>query len=107
MPERVTVATTDELEPGEGMAVAVETDEGDSHGIAIFNVDGEYHAIANRCTHVGGSLGNGRLRGTTVACPLHGATFDVTTGTVCSPPADEPVRTYDVEVEGDEVRVVL
>ena len=108
MPDRVTVASTDELVPGEGMAVSV--DVGDSEGrvgIALFNVDGEYHAIENRCTHVGGSLGNGRLSGETVTCPLHGATFDVTTGDVLTPPADAPVRTFDVEVEDGDVHVVL
>ena len=101
MGEPVTVATVDELAPGEGMAVVV-----DGEAVALFNVDGEFHAIANACTHVGGSLGNGRLSVTVVRCPLHGATFDVTTGEVLSLPADEPVRRYPVEVRGDEVRVV-
>ena len=108
MTERVTVATADELAPGEGMAVTVDRGDGDGRlGIAVFNVDGEFHAIKNRCTHVGGSLGNGRLAGTTVTCPLHGAKFDVTTGDVLQPPADEAVRTYDVQVAWGEVRVVL
>ncbi|HKJ58203.1 MAG TPA: Rieske 2Fe-2S domain-containing protein [Halobacteriales archaeon] len=108
MPERVTVATTDDLAPGEGMAVTVDRGDGDGCvGIAVFNVDGEFHAVANRCTHVGGSLGNGRLAGTVVTCPLHGAKFDVTTGDVLQPPADEPARAYDVEVDDGEVVVVL
>ncbi|HKJ60319.1 MAG TPA: non-heme iron oxygenase ferredoxin subunit [Halobacteriales archaeon] len=102
MTEPVAVATTEELPPGEGIAVSV-----DGEGIAVFNVDGEYHAIANACTHAGGSLGNGRLAGTTVTCPLHGARFDVAAGDVLRPPADAPVRTYDVEVAGGEVRVFV
>lgn len=100
MAEFVTVASTDDLAPGEGMAVSV-----DGEGIALFNVDGEYHAIANGCTHVGGSLGNGRVHGGTVTCPLHGATFDIETGAVCSPPAENPVRTYDVRVVDGEIQV--
>ena len=108
MPDRVTLATTDDLAPGEGMAVSIDRgDEEGRVGIALFNVDGGFYAIGNRCPHVGGSLGNGRLSGETVACPLHGATFDVTTGDVLTPPADEPVRTFDVEVVEGEVRVVL
>ena len=108
MAEHVTVATVDELPPGEGLAVSVDLEDGAGPvGVAIFNVDGEFHAVENRCTHVGGSLGNGRLSGSTVTCPLHGATFDVTTGEFLSPPADDPVESYDVEVEGDEVRVLL
>lgn len=101
MAEPVTVARTDELGPGEGLAVSV-----DGEGIAVFNVDGEYVAIANRCTHAGGSLGNGRLDGGTVTCPLHGAQFDVRTGAVVRPPAAEPVDRYPVRVVGDEIRVV-
>jgi len=108
MPERVTVVTTDDLAPGEGMAVTVDRGGDDGRvGIAVFNVDGEFHAIDNRCTHVGGTLGNGRLAGTVVTCPLHGAKFDVATGDVLRPPADEPVGVYDVEVDDGEVVVVL
>jgi len=95
MTDRVTatVAKTGELPPGEGMAVTVDRGGDDGRvGIAVFNADGEFHAIENRCSHVGGSLGNGRLAGTTVTCPLHGARFDVTTGDVLRPPADEPAR---------------
>ena len=102
MAEPVMVATTDELAPGEALAVSI-----DGEGVAIFNVEGEYYAIANRCTHVGGSLGKGRLDDGVVTCPLHGAEFDVRTGAVCSPPADEPVSTYEVEVTDGEVRVVI
>jgi len=101
MPDRVTVATTDELAPGEGMALSV-----GGEGVALFNVDGEFHAVANPCTHAGGSLGNGTLSGTTVTCPLHGAKFDVTSGEVVRPPAHEPVHRYEVVVEDGEVDVV-
>lgn len=98
MTDRVVVAATDELGPGEAMAISI-----DGEGVALFNVDGEYYAIANRCTHVGGSLGKGRLDDGVVTCPLHGAEFDVRTGEVCSPPADESVRTYEVEVVDGEL----
>ena len=46
----------------------------------LANVDGVYHAIANKCTHLGGSLAKGVLEGSTVTCPRHGAQFDVKTG---------------------------
>lgn len=100
MGEPVVVAEADELPPGEGMAVSV-----DGEAVALFNVDGAVHAIANACTHVGGSLGNGTLSGSTVRCPLHGATFDVAAGEVLSPPAREPVGRYEVEVVDGEVRL--
>lgn len=40
------VASTDQLEPGQGMGVDVDGIE-----IALFYVDGDYHAISNRCAH--------------------------------------------------------
>ena len=48
--------------------------------VLLANVDGSYHAIANKCTHLGGSLAKGVLEGSIVTCPRHGAQFDVKTG---------------------------
>jgi len=73
----------------------------------LFNVGGTFHAIENECTHEGGPLGQGLLRGDRVLCPWHGAEFDVTTGAVLSPPADYAVETFRVVVEGGEVCVEL
>ena len=48
--------------------------------ILLANVDGAYYALDNRCPHMGGSLLGGDLEGATLACPRHGAKFDVRTG---------------------------
>lgn len=40
-----------------------------------------------------------------MTCPWHGAEFDVTSGDVLAPPADEDEPTYEVRVDGDEVQV--
>jgi len=48
--------------------------------VLLANVDGSYYAIANKCTHAGGSLAEGSLQGNIVACPKHGARFDLKTG---------------------------
>ncbi len=50
--------------------------------IAIFDVGRTFYAIANACTHMGGTLGEGGLDGKTVTCPWHGSQFDVTSGQV-------------------------
>ncbi len=68
MGDIVKVAETTELTPGKGKLVNV-----GGQPVALFNVDGKYYAIGNSCTHVGGSLSEGTLEGTTVTCPLHGA----------------------------------
>lgn len=79
--------------------------EVDGQSLAVANLDGEIYAIDNLCTHDNGPLGEGRLANGTVECPRHGARFDVKTGAVRALPAVRPVRTYDVEVDGEEVYV--
>jgi nitrite reductase (NADH) small subunit/3-phenylpropionate/trans-cinnamate dioxygenase ferredoxin subunit len=91
-----------ELQPGQGRAFWVE-----GRSIALFNVGGKFYAMENECTHEGGPLGDGLLRGERVLCPWHGAEFDVTTGAALSPPADFGVETFRVVVEGGEVRIEL
>ena len=73
--------------------------------IALCNVGGTFYAVDNLCTHDNGPLGEGRLAGETVECPRHGARFDVKTGAVKALPAVRPIKTYPVQVEGEEVLV--
>jgi 3-phenylpropionate/trans-cinnamate dioxygenase ferredoxin component len=100
MDDFVTVATTDELRPGERLIVEI-----GRRWIVIFNIEGEYHAIADVCTHDDGPLAEGELRGCEIICPRHGARFDVRNGKVLSPPALVDVPAYAVRVEGGEVQV--
>jgi len=51
--------------------------EVDGEAIALFHVEGAYHAIDDVCTHDGGPLASGELAGHKVACPRHGARFDI------------------------------
>ena len=48
--------------------------------ILVANVAGSIYAITRNCTHLGGPLAKGKLEGSTVTCPWHGAQFDVKTG---------------------------
>ena len=73
--------------------------------IALANVDGSFYAIDNVCTHDRGPLGEGMLVDSQVECPRHGARFDLTTGRPTVLPAVVPVKTYHVQVEGDEIKV--
>ena len=73
--------------------------------VALFNVGGTLYAISDTCTHRGGPLSEGEVNGTDVTCPLHGATFDLTTGSVKGPPASSAVTHYEVQVEGDEIQI--
>jgi 3-phenylpropionate/trans-cinnamate dioxygenase ferredoxin subunit len=73
--------------------------------IALANAGGTFYAIDNVCTHDRGPLGEGSLAGDQVECPRHGARFDVRTGRVTALPAVLPVKTYPVQVDGDQVKV--
>ena len=96
----IEVAKTNEIESGTGKLIEVGGNE-----IALFNCDGSYYAIDNQCTHVGGPLCEGDLEGYKVICPWHGAEFDVKTGSVLGPPAEESVKSYKVRVESDSIKV--
>ncbi len=94
------VAQTSDLAPGTSKVV-----QADGHSIALFNLEGAFYAIDNACTHRGGPLGEGALSGDTVACPWHGAQFNVKTVAVTGSPARAVVRSFPVKIEGTDVLV--
>ncbi len=100
MAEFQKVADSMDLPPGTSMCIELSGEK-----VALFNVGGAVYAIADACTHVGGSLSEGEVDGTVVTCPLHGATFELTTGDVTGPPAASAVTRYEVRVEGDAIQV--
>jgi len=73
----------------------------------IFNIAGQYFAIADVCSHDDGPVGEGVLDGYDIACPRHGAQFDVRTGKVLSLPALEDIPAYPVRVVEGEIEVGL
>ena len=73
--------------------------------VNIASVDGQLHAFDDTCTHKACSLATGKLDGTTVTCPCHGSQFDVTTGEVLRGPAQQPVRSRLVQLEGESLLV--
>ena len=75
--------------------------------VALFHVGGAWHAIDDVCTHDGGPLADGELRNHTIACPRHGAKFDIRTGAALTMPAVRPTRAHDVKVEDGGVWVRL
>jgi 3-phenylpropionate/trans-cinnamate dioxygenase ferredoxin component len=96
----VAVSGAGDLGEGEMRAFDVRGTE-----IAVANVGGEFHAFGDTCTHLQCSLAEGDLEETTVICPCHGSEFDVRSGAVLQGPAREPVETYEVRVEGDNLEI--
>jgi 3-phenylpropionate/trans-cinnamate dioxygenase ferredoxin subunit len=71
--------------------------------VSVANVAGRLYAFEDTCTHQACSLATGDLDGTTVTCPCHGSQFDVTSGAVLRGPAERPVRSRVVRVEGEDL----
>ena len=77
--------------------------------VVLIRAAGQVYALDDVCTHDGGPLSDGPLdpeRGT-IACPRHGAEFDIHTGAALSMPATKATRVHEVKVEGDQVFVRL
>ena len=71
--------------------------------IAVFNLDGTFYAIKDVCTHEQAPLSEGELIEDTIICPWHGACFSIETGEALSLPATEPVETFPVVLQGEDV----
>jgi nitrite reductase/ring-hydroxylating ferredoxin subunit len=97
----VEVARLAALPPGAGLAVYA-----GGQDIALFNLGGETVAIGNECPHQSGSLGDGRLEGGIVTCPLHGWEFDARSG-VCMTVPGESVPRFPVRVAKSAIFVTL
>jgi nitrite reductase/ring-hydroxylating ferredoxin subunit len=103
MPDFVRAASKSEIPPGEMAVVEVNGKE-----VAIANLDGEFVCFDNSCTHRGGPLGEGLiLEGGMVECPFHAGQFNMRTGEVVAAPPDEPIATYAVRVDGDDISVAV
>jgi 3-phenylpropionate/trans-cinnamate dioxygenase ferredoxin subunit len=96
----VRVASQNDVPPGE-----VRVFSANGSNIALANVGGTFYAVQDVCTHDGGPLGEGYIWEDEIECPRHGARFDIKTGKVTALPAVLPIRTYAVQLEGDEVMV--
>jgi len=75
--------------------------------VVLLKVGGEYFCIDDVCTHDGGPLSEGRLENHSIACPRHGAKFDIRTGKALTMPATVDTAAHEVKIEGDGILVRL
>ena len=75
--------------------------------VALFHASGTFWAIDDLCTHDGGPLVEGELVDHTIACPRHGAKFDIRTGRALTMPATRATPAHAVRVEDGVVYVKL
>ncbi len=100
--EFVTVASVEELGNGERLFLEV-----GGFPIAIFNIAGKYFAIADVCSHDDGPVAEGELNGFEIACPRHGARFDLQTGKALTLPAVVDIPAYPVKIEDGAILIGL
>lgn len=100
MSEWTQVAPASEFGAGEVKVVEV-----DGAMVAVYNLDGEYIGIEDVCPHDGAEIASGCLKDGVLECPRHGATFDLRSGNVLSPPAYDPLEMMQVRVENGMVEV--
>jgi 3-phenylpropionate/trans-cinnamate dioxygenase ferredoxin subunit len=89
--------------PNEG-ALAVEIED---TPVAVVRVGEDVYALRDVCSHAEVALTEGDVYDNTIECWLHGSCFDLRTGKPTNPPATQPVPTYRVKIEGDDVYVSL
>lgn len=100
MAEFVRVASVQDIEDPGRMLVEV-----NDTLLVIIHAGGQFYCLEDVCTHDGGPLAEGELDGVELACPRHGAKFDIRNGHALTMPATKPTRCFETRVEGDDVLV--
>jgi 3-phenylpropionate/trans-cinnamate dioxygenase ferredoxin subunit len=91
-----------ELPPGTKKPVTV-----NGKHVLLCNVSGKLYAISNICSHAEKPLERGRVGNGWIACPTHGARFELATGRAMCLPAVKPIATYDVRSADEWVEVLV
>lgn len=94
------VAPAEDLDRGKPLQGFVE-------GVAVMVVrqDGQLRALADRCTHRGGPLSEGRLLDGCIECPWHGSRFRLDEGSIERGPATQGQPVYQVRLHDGWVQV--
>ena len=103
MREFVAVAKTSDVpDPGSKLI------EVDGQMLVLIHAAGRFYAMDDLCTHDAGPLSGGIVRVSgSIACPRHGARFDLETGAAMSMPATKATRVHEVKLDGEDVHVKL
>ena len=97
------------------VAVAADSDVAEGQVVEVFvggqpvllcRVRDRVYACSAECTYdEESSLTTGVLRGYDLVCPHHGCEFDIRSGRVLNPPAEDPLPTYEARVDGGRILV--
>ena len=101
MPKKHIIGKLSDFPKGRGRTVEI-----DDLKIAVFRTEAGIYAMDNTCPHEEGPLGDGMVDAGKVTCPQHGWAFDIKSGQ-CEMFEPVKVKTYPIEVEGDDVILAL
>lgn len=93
------ICSLSDLKPGKALRIKV----GENAIALIRTPSGDVRALDDKCSHGEISLSEGFIDDETIECWAHGAKFSLETGKPLSLPAYEPVATYEVIVENDDI----
>jgi 3-phenylpropionate/trans-cinnamate dioxygenase ferredoxin subunit len=95
-------ARLDEVPAGSVKAVTL-----NGRSVLLCNSNARIFAIINRCSHADEKLECGKMKSGWIACPAHGARFDLATGQAKNPPAKQPIEVFAVRIVGDLIEVEI
>jgi len=99
----VRVCETKDVPPGEARRFSL-----DGREVAVVNLgEAGFRALDAICSHAHYYLDEGEvdIDLETIECPKHGSTFDLNTGNPKTLPATQPVDTFAVTIDGDDVTI--
>ena len=77
----------------------------DDLDLVIVRCDGAIYALADRCSHCGGSLAEGRMVAESIQCPLSGTVFRLSDGEIERGPSAYPQPAFEARERGGGVEV--
>jgi len=104
VPEKV--CSIDDVPEGGAIRVDVKGRE-----LLVARTGGKVFVTDVWCTHEEGDLSLGLLEGDIVTCPLHGARFRLSDGSVVEGPSGEPpdsippLKTYKITIKGQDIYI--
>ncbi len=75
--------------------------------IMLIRKNDKIYALDRICTHQYADLANGFMNDDVITCPLHLAQFEISSGKVINPPAEKPLKLYNIKIEGEDIYVEL
>jgi nitrite reductase/ring-hydroxylating ferredoxin subunit/uncharacterized membrane protein len=73
--------------------------------VLLYRAKSAVHALANRCSHRGGPLHEGKIEGQEIVCPWHSSRFRIQDGSVVRGPAVAPQPCYEARVHQGKIEI--